>query len=137
MFNTLIFILIFLFCESLSSESLDSPKFKYKENLISWEKWLNNLKIELKSLNLKADTVKILNEIKFNSRVVELDKKQPEFKLTFNQYLSKVITPNRVERGKLKLKEQLSALFALNTKLKFLILDQGVYAHQQLFLYLL
>ena len=105
MFNTLIFIFIFLFFERLSSETHDSPEFKYKENVISWEKWLNNLKIELKSLNLKADTVKILSEIKFNSRVVELDKKQPEFKLTFNQYLSKVITPNRVEIGRLKLKE--------------------------------
>lgn len=118
MFNTLIFIFIFFFCERLSSESLDSPKFKYKENLISWEKWLNNLKIELKSLNLKADTVKILSEIKFNSRVVELDKKQPEFKLTFNQYLSKVITPNRVEIGRLKLKEHLVLIKDIEKKYK-------------------
>jgi len=118
MFNTLIFIFIFLFCERLSSEPLDSSKFKYKENVISWEKWLNNLKIELKSLDLKADTVKILSEIKFNSRVVELDKKQPEFKLTFNQYLSKVITPNRVEIGRLKLKEHLILIKDIEKKYK-------------------
>ena len=118
MFNIVIFIFIFLFHERSSSESLDSPKFESKENMISWEKWLNNLKIELKSLNLKADTVKILNEINFNSRVVELDKKQPEFKLTFNQYLSKVITPNRVERGKLKLKEHLDLIKDIEKKYK-------------------
>ena len=118
MFNTLIFIFIFLFCERLYSETHDSPKFKYKENVISWEKWLNNLKIDLKSLDLKADTVKILSEIKFNSRVVELDKKQPEFKLTFNQYLSKVITPNRVEIGRLKLKEHLVLIKDIEKKYK-------------------
>ena len=118
MFNTLIFIFIFLFFERLSSETHDSPEFKYKENVISWEKWLNNLKIELKSLDLKADTVKILSEIKFNSRVVELDKKQPEFKLTFNQYLSKVITPNRVEIGRLKLKEHLVLIKDIEKKYK-------------------
>ena len=118
MFNTLIFIFIFLFCKHLSSESFDSPKFKYQENVISWEKWLNNLKIDLKSLDLKADTVKILSEIKFNSRVVELDKKQPEFKLTFNQYLSKVITPNRVEIGRLKLKEHLVLIKDIEKKYK-------------------
>lgn len=105
MFNILLFILIFLVFESLSPESLDSPKLDSKKNPISWEKWIDNLKVELKSLNLKADTVKILNEIKFNSKVVELDKKQPEFKLTFNEYLRNVITSNRVKRGKLKLKE--------------------------------
>ena len=116
MFNTLLFVFIFLFFESISSESLDSPKFEIKENTISWEKWLNNLKIELKSLNLKSETVKNLNEIKFNSRVVELDKKQPEFKLTFNQYLKKVITPKRVKRGKLKFKENLALVKEIENK---------------------
>ena len=116
MFNILLFVFISLFFESISSESLDSPKFEIKENTISWEKWLNNLKIELKSLNLKSETVKNLNEIKFNSRVVELDKKQPEFKLTFNQYLKKVITPKRVKRGKLKFKENLALVKEIENK---------------------
>ncbi len=110
MFNTLIFLSLFLFYEIVLTESLDSPKFESKDHVISWERWLNNLKIELKSLNLKDDTLKILNEIKFNSRVVELDKKQPEFKLTFNEYLSKVITNKRVEKGKLKLKKNLDLI---------------------------
>jgi len=116
MFNTLLFVFIFLFFEPISSESLESPKFESKKKIISWENWLNNLKIELKSLNLKDETVKNLNEIKFNSRVVELDKKQPEFKLTFNQYLKKVITPKRVKRGKLKFKENLALLKEIENK---------------------
>ena len=35
----------------------------------------------------------------FNPRVIELDRKQPEFKLTFDEYLSKVIGEKKKERN--------------------------------------
>ena len=38
-------------------------------------------------------------------RVLELARNQPEFKLTFDEYLQRVVSPERVARGKVLLKE--------------------------------
>ena len=52
---------------------------------------------------------KVINEFKnkskFIKRVIELDKSQPEFKLTLNQYLKRVVTPNRIRKANQKYKE--------------------------------
>ena len=40
------------------------------------------------------------NKTKFIKRVVELDKSQPEFKLTLDQYLKRVVTPTRIIKEK-------------------------------------
>ena len=47
---------------------------------------------------------------KFIKRVVELDKSQPEFKLTLNQYLDKVVNKTRIKKAKIKLKENKTLL---------------------------
>ena len=49
------------------------------------------MKIQLKKENFKKSTIDIFDTLTFNPRVIELDRKQPEFKLTFDEYLSKVI----------------------------------------------
>lgn len=51
-------------------------------------------------------------------RVVELDRKQPEFTLTFEQYLSRTVTPTRVEKGKRKLAEHRAVLEEVAAKYK-------------------
>ena len=38
-------------------------------------------KRDLKKKELKESTINFLNKIRFNPRVIELDRKQPEFKL--------------------------------------------------------
>lgn len=43
-------------------------------------------------------------------RVIELDRKQPEFTLSFNEYLGRIVTPARVEEGRKKLAENKALL---------------------------
>ena len=50
---------------------------------ISWEAWLKNLKKDLEKERFKKSTIQILDNITFNSKVIEYDRKQPEFKLNF------------------------------------------------------
>ena len=42
---------------------------------------------------------------KFIKRVVELDRSQPEFKLTLKQYLDKVVNKTRIKKAKKLLKK--------------------------------
>jgi membrane-bound lytic murein transglycosylase B len=43
-------------------------------------------------------------------RVIELDRKQPEFTLSFNEYLGRIVSPARVEEGRRKLAENKALL---------------------------
>ena len=47
---------------------------------------------------------------KFIKRVIELDRSQPEFKLTLAEYLNKVVTKNRIKKAKRKYKENYKTL---------------------------
>ena len=88
----LIFI-IFLITDSLYAKSNDSPNLEViPNNEISWNDWILKTKKELKKKQFKQSTINYLNKIKFNPRVIELDRKQPEFKLTFDEYLKNIIT---------------------------------------------
>lgn len=63
--------------------------------------WLQELKIEAKSKGI-SDTViaRALDGIKPIPRVLELDRRQPEFTLTFWSYLGRAISDERVRKGK-------------------------------------
>ena len=71
--------------------SNDKPNLNFKQNnQISWDDWKKNLKLQL-SNQFSKDTLMYLESITFNKRVIELDRKQPEFTLEFEDYLSKRI----------------------------------------------
>ena len=57
----------------------------------------------------KGISEQVINEFKIKSkfieRVVELDRSQPEFKLTLDQYLSRVVTSSRIKQANQKFKE--------------------------------
>ena len=66
-----------------------------------WNNWLVLLKKEVTDLGVSNKTINsIFPKIKPIKRVIELDKNQPEFKLTFNDYLNRVVTNKRIEKGK-------------------------------------
>ena len=62
-----------------------------------------------KEAELEGISSKVIDEFKnkskFIKRVIELDKSQPEFKLTLDQYLKRVVTPNRIKKANQKYKE--------------------------------
>ena len=57
-----------------------------------------------------------LSGIKPIPRVVELDRKQPEFTLTFDQYINRVVPRSRVEKGRKKLAENKAILSEVSRK---------------------
>ena len=62
----------------------------------------------------------IVNDLKKNSyfieRVVELDRSQPEFTLSLNQYLNKAVSANRIKKAKKLYKENYSLLKKIEKK---------------------
>ncbi|WP_083699886.1 lytic murein transglycosylase [Shewanella sp. UCD-KL12] len=64
------------------------------------------LKETAQQQGLSQDTIdNTLANVKYVSRVIELDKKQPEFSQTFDNYFSKRVTDWRVQQGRKMLKE--------------------------------
>jgi membrane-bound lytic murein transglycosylase B len=67
-----------------------------------------------KEAEQKGISSKVINEFKnktkFIKRVVELDKSQPEFKLTLDQYLTRVVTATRIKKANKKYKENKNLL---------------------------
>ena len=57
----------------------------------------------------KGISLKLIRDFKtkvaFIPRVIELDRSQPEFKLTLNQYLARVVTSSRIKKANIKYKK--------------------------------
>ena len=106
----LFFIFFSLFINNIAAKSNDTPKYNHQKSNIEWNKWIENLKEDLQKSDFKVSTLKLLDNLKFNKKVIELDRKQPEFKLTFNEYVKNVISDKRVQTGKKKLNENKNLL---------------------------
>ena len=79
--------------------------------------WLDTLKIEARSKGISQSTIESsLSGIKPIPRVIELDRKQPEFTLTFEEYLGRVISDRRIRIGKAKLIEHKKLLAEISIK---------------------
>lgn len=116
MFNILIIIFFLSLHNFLFAQATDSPKFDNYKELNNWDEWLFNTKKDIEKLNYKSNTLSQLDDLKFIKRVIELDKKQPEFKITLNEYLSKVIPVQRVKEGRKKFKDNKKLLFSIEKK---------------------
>ena len=79
--------------------------------------WLDTLKIEARSKGISQSTIESsLSGIKPIPRVIELDRKQPEFTLTFEEYLGRVVSDRRIRIGKTKLVEHKKLLAEISIK---------------------
>ena len=62
-----------------------------------------------KDAQKKGISTKVIKQFKkkayFIPRVIELDRSQPEFKLSLDQYLNRVVTPLRIKKANKKYKE--------------------------------
>ena len=68
---------------------------------VSFDDWVKGVKAEALKKGISAETLDAaFKGVKANPRVVELDKKQPEFKLTFQQYMDRVVPQSRIDRGR-------------------------------------
>jgi membrane-bound lytic murein transglycosylase B len=79
--------------------------------------WLKGLRSEAADKGIRAQTLdRALSGIQPIPRVVELDRKQPEFTLTFDQYIDRVVPQSRVDTGKARLRENRELLTEISQK---------------------
>ncbi len=73
--------------------------------------WLTDFHQDALSEGISSETLDaVLPGLTFRPRVVELDRRQPEGTLTYAEYLSRVLPPARVNRGKRLLRKHLALL---------------------------
>ena len=83
----------------------------YSEADEAFSTWLTGLKAEAASRGISAGTIDTaFKDIHLIKRVVELDRNQPEFKLTFETYMKNVVNPDRISRGRRLLAEHREVL---------------------------
>ena len=91
--------------------------FGAKATAEEFNTWLDTLKIEARSKGISQSTIESsLSGIKPIPRVIELDRKQPEFTLTFKEYLRRVVSDRRIRIGKAKLVEHEKLLAEITIK---------------------
>ncbi len=83
----------------------------------AFDAWLEGVRKEARDRGLKESTIEsALSDIDPIKRVVELDRRQPEFKLTLDRYLSRVVSKARIEKGRARLAEHRDLLGKISAK---------------------
>lgn len=68
---------------------------------VGFETWLAGVRAEASSQGISEDILNTaLSGIEFKPRIIELDRKQPEGKLSFARYSKNVLTPERIRTGR-------------------------------------
>ena len=100
-------LVFFIVTTNLLSNELDYPV------------WLEKFKIRAEKSGISKKTIdETLNQVKIIPRVVELDRKQPEFTLTLSQYLNNVVSKKRTQKGISKIRENWILLENVSKKYK-------------------
>lgn len=72
----------------------------------SFDAWLTAFRTEAKLKGISDNTLDLaFKGVEPISRVIELDRNQPETKLTFDEYLARVVNSTKIEKGREKLKQ--------------------------------
>ena len=100
-------------------------------NTSDFSSWLQELRTEARQKGISNAVLdQALNGIAPLPRVIELDRSQPEFKLTFEEYLGKVVSPTRKRVAAEKLREHDRLLTEIAAKYgvqkRFLVTFWGV-----------
>lgn len=83
-----------------------------------FDTWLKDLRAEAQGRGITTATLDgALNGISLIPRVVELDRKQPEFTLTYTQYRDRVVPRSRINKGRRKLAENRALLEKIGKKI--------------------
>ena len=88
-------------------------------NELEYPVWLEKFKIRAEKSGISKKTIdETLNQVKIIPRVVELDRNQPEFRLTLSQYLNNVVSKKRTQKGISKIRENWILLENVSKKYK-------------------
>ena len=84
---------------------------------LDFDSWLFELKTEARKQGISDDLLeRAFLDVKPIERILELDKKQPEFTLTLEKYLKNVVTKKRVVRGRYLLSSNKNLLKKIEEK---------------------
>lgn len=87
------------------------------ENPPSFDVWLKELRTEAENSGIRAEILDAaLTGIEPIPRVVELDRRQPEFTMTFEEYLGKIVPESRIRKGRAMLNENRAVLEKIGKK---------------------
>ena len=80
--------------------------------------WLGKLRVEAEGKGISQSVLdKALAGIQPIPRVIELDRRQPEFTLTFTQYRDRVVPQSRIKKGRVKYQENRDLLEEIGGKI--------------------
>ena len=96
-----------------------------------FEDWLFGLESEALEAGIRRDLLEdVLPDIELIPRVIELDRNQPEGRLSFAEYLTKVVPKSRVDAGKRFLEENRTLLAEVESdylvQLRFVVALWGI-----------
>ena len=78
---------------------------------VDFASWLQGLRSDALAGGVRAQTLDAaLANVQPIPRIIELDRRQPEFTATFDQYLSRTVGEGRIAEGKAKLRERRALL---------------------------
>ena len=108
--NVTVYLLFFIFFPLTSSANYSEKKFNI---------FINNISNDAQKKGISSKVIKqFKKKTNFIPRVIELDRSQPEFKLSLDQYLKRVVTPLRIKKANKKRKVPIKNTFEIK-KLKF------------------
>ena len=96
-----------------------APEPTVSANSADFATWLVTLRQEAQARGIAANTLDAaFADIRLIPRVLELDRNQPEFKLSFRQYMNRVAPPKRIDKGRKKFAENKDLLVAVGNRYK-------------------
>lgn len=79
--------------------------------------WLTNMRSDAARQGISQNTINAaLYNIQPSQRVIELDRKQPEYKKTFAQYKEMIVNQTRIKKGRQMMRDHAQALQAAENK---------------------
>lgn len=85
-----------------------------QDNTVDFATWLKGVRAEALEAGISARTLDLaFKDVKPISRVIELDRSQPETTLTFDQYMSRVVPEKRVAKARKMLAANRDKLYAV------------------------
>jgi membrane-bound lytic murein transglycosylase B len=86
-------------------------------NLANFNTFLAGVRADAEAKGIKPATLDAaFAKVTHIDRVIELDRKQPEFTLSFDDYLNRVVSPTKVEKGRRMLAENKELLDAVGKR---------------------
>ncbi len=97
MFRKILYIQILILTINIFNLSI----LQADEEDVSFDEWIIHIKQIAKDKGISDKTLtSSFENIERNERVIELDRKQPEFTLSLDEYLNNTVTKGRMNRGK-------------------------------------